>query len=133
MLGPTTHEPRDATENGAFLDLAPRVKPPKIVIADDHGILLEGLKKILEPEFEVVAMVRDGHALIRAVETLRPDVAVAGIAMPVLNGIEALAQAEKLGDRHEICISDGKLRRRPGDASHAAWGLLLCPEAVRLG
>ena len=56
---------------------------PRIVIADDHGILLEGLKRILEPEFEVIAMVRDGHALIRAVEALRPEVAVAGIGMPI--------------------------------------------------
>lgn len=70
---------------------------PRIVIADDHGILLEGLKKILEPEFEVVAMVRDGHALIRAVETLRPDVAVAGVSMPLLTGIEALRKLKSAG------------------------------------
>jgi DNA-binding NarL/FixJ family response regulator len=77
--------------------VAPAVGPQRIVLADDHGILLEGLKKLLEPEFEVVAMVRDGHALIRAVETLRPDLAVAGIVMPSLNGIEALRKLRSDG------------------------------------
>ncbi len=73
------------------------VRPQRIVLADDHGILLEGLKRILEPEFEVVAMVRDGHSLIRAVEMLRPDVAIAGVSMPLLNGIEALRKLRSDG------------------------------------
>lgn len=77
--------------------IAEDVRPQRIVLADEHGILLEGLKKLLEPEFEVVAMVRDGHALIRAVETLRPDVAVAGVIMPMLNGIEALRKLRSDG------------------------------------
>lgn len=73
------------------------MKRPTIAIADDHSIMLEGLKKILEPEFEVIAMVRDGHALIKAVELLKPDVAVAAILMPLLTGVEALRKLRDTG------------------------------------
>lgn len=70
---------------------------PTIAIADDHSIFLEGLKKILEPEFEVVAMCHDGHALIKAVQVLKPDVAVTGTLMPQLTGIEALRKLRDTG------------------------------------
>jgi DNA-binding NarL/FixJ family response regulator len=79
------------------LTVPPGTKPPRIVIADEHRVLLEGLKQILEPTFEVVAMVHDGHALIRAVEALQPDVAMSGIMMPMLNGIEALRKLRSSG------------------------------------
>ncbi len=71
-------------------ETVPAISRPRVAIADDHGILLDGLRRILEPQFEVVAMVRDGHALIRAVESLQPELVIAGTMMPKLNGIEAL-------------------------------------------
>jgi DNA-binding NarL/FixJ family response regulator len=68
---------------------------PRVLIADDHKIVVEGLKKLLEPEFEVAGTVQDGRALVKAAEELRPDVIVADISMPGLNGIEAVRQIKK--------------------------------------
>jgi len=71
------------------------VKRPRVLIADDHRIVAEGLRGLLEPEFELVGVVEDGRALLGAAETLRPDVIVADISMPLLNGIEAVRQIKK--------------------------------------
>ncbi|UCD35686.1 MAG: response regulator transcription factor [Nitrospiraceae bacterium] len=68
---------------------------PRILLADDHRIVAEGLRSLLEPEFEVVRIVEDGRALVDAAEKLRPDVIVADISMPLLNGIEAVRQIKK--------------------------------------
>jgi DNA-binding NarL/FixJ family response regulator len=68
------------------------VKKPRILLADDHKIVLEGLRNILEPEFELVGTVEDGRALVAQATQLRPDVIVVDISMPRLNGIEAVRQ-----------------------------------------
>src|SRR6516225_132852 len=65
---------------------------PRILIADDHRILAEGLRGLLEPEFEVVGAVADGRELVAAAKEHRPDVIVADVTMPSLNGIEAAGQ-----------------------------------------
>ena len=62
---------------------------PRVVLADHHAIVLEGLRLILEENFEIVAAVRDGNALVNAVQTLAPDVVVAEVSLPLLDGIEA--------------------------------------------
>lgn len=67
---------------------------PRIVLADDHTILLDGLRRILEPEFAVVGVATDGRQLIRTIEELKPDLAVADISMPLLNGLDALRQCK---------------------------------------
>jgi len=64
---------------------------PRILLADDHRIVAEGLKSLLAPEFDLVGVVEDGNALVEAARRLRPDVIVADITMPNLNGIDALA------------------------------------------
>ena len=61
-------------------------------MADDHPEIVEDLRALVEPEFEVVATVGDGHALVVAAQTLTPDVIVTDIAMPGLNGITAAAR-----------------------------------------
>lgn len=61
----------------------------RIVLADDHTILLEAFKALLEPEFEVVAMVTDGRALLAECSRLNPDVVLVDISMPLLNGLDA--------------------------------------------
>lgn len=71
------------------------MKRPRIVIADDHKIVIEGLRSILEPEFDVVSTVEDGRALLGASKKFRPDVIVTDISMPMLNGIEAVRQIKK--------------------------------------
>ena len=68
---------------------------PRVLLADDHRLVAEGLKSLLSAEFELVGVVEDGRALIEAARKLRPDVIVADITMPHLNGIDALAQLKQ--------------------------------------
>ena len=72
------------------------MKRTRILLADDHKIVLEGLKRLLEPEFDLVGTVEDGRALVSQAEQLRPDVIVVDISMPLLNGIEAICQIKKI-------------------------------------
>ena len=67
----------------------------RVLLADPHQIMMEGLHTILEPMCEVVGAVTDGVALIDAVERLRPDVVVAELLLPLLNGIDAIRQLQK--------------------------------------
>lgn len=71
-------------------------KLPRVILADDHTILSEAFRKLLEPHFEVVAAVADGHALIEVAPTLKPDVVVLDITMPLLNGLEAGRRLKQL-------------------------------------
>lgn len=68
---------------------------PRVLLADDHRMVAEGLKTLLSPDFDLVGMVEDGAALVEAARVLRPDVIVADIGMPRLNGFEALAELRK--------------------------------------
>jgi DNA-binding NarL/FixJ family response regulator len=68
---------------------------PRVLLADDHRLVAEGLKSLLSADFELVGLVEDGRALLEAARTLRPDVIVADITMPLLNGIEALVQLKQ--------------------------------------
>ena len=62
---------------------------PRILLADDHTLLAEAFKLVLETEFDVVGTVGDGHSLLRAVQTLRPDVVLLDLFMPYMDGLEA--------------------------------------------
>ena len=72
-----------------------------VILADDHRIMAEGLAKLLEPDFEVLEVVENGRELVQQAKRLRPDLIVADISMPELNGIDALIQlkAAKLPSR----------------------------------
>jgi len=72
-----------------------RLLRPRVLLADDHRLVAEGLKSLLSPEFELLEVVEDGRALVAAAKKLRPDVIVADITMPHLNGIDALTQLKK--------------------------------------
>lgn len=75
----------------------------KILIADDHPMVLDGLKKLLEErDGEVIGTVEDGQALVEATRLLRPDVILVDISMPMLNGLEAARQIKKLVPRTKI-------------------------------
>lgn len=68
----------------------------RLVIADDHTLLAEACKRILEPEFEVVAVVNNGRALLEVGAQIKPDVALVDIAMPRLNGLDAAEELRRL-------------------------------------
>jgi DNA-binding NarL/FixJ family response regulator len=68
----------------------------RILIADDHNLVAELCKKLLETEFDVVGTVGDGRALVRAAGELKPDVVVVDVAMPILNGLDAGRQVKQM-------------------------------------
>jgi len=68
---------------------------PRILLADDHRLVAEALKALLSANFELLGIVEDGRALLKAARELHPDVIVADVAMPGLNGIDALIQMKK--------------------------------------
>ncbi len=69
---------------------------PKVMIADDHTLVAEACKKLLEAEYEVVATVSDGRALVRIAATLKPQVIIVDVGMPLLNGLDAGQQVKQL-------------------------------------
>lgn len=68
------------------------MRRPRVLLADDHQMLLDALKGVLEPRCEVVGMVGDGRSLLEAAAKLQPDIIVVDIAMPQLNGLDAARQ-----------------------------------------
>ena len=69
---------------------------PRVILADDHTLLLEAFEKLLSAECDVVARVADGRALVDAVREHRPDVVVLDLAMPLLNGLDAARQIKQM-------------------------------------
>lgn len=65
---------------------------PRVVIADEHLLVAEACKRLLDEQFEVVALVREGRTLLQAVADLHPDVVISAVAMPFLNGLDACEQ-----------------------------------------
>jgi DNA-binding NarL/FixJ family response regulator len=73
-----------------------------ILLADDHSMICEGLKKMLEPEFEVIGCVKDGHALVKTATELKPDLVLVDVGMPVLNGLDAVRELKKIVPRVKV-------------------------------
>jgi DNA-binding NarL/FixJ family response regulator len=80
------------------------MRKPSVLLADDHLIVAEGLRGLLTPHFDLVGIVGDGLELIESAESLRPDVIVADITMPSLNGIEAARRLTAAGSRSRVII-----------------------------
>lgn len=75
---------------------------PRVLLADDHRLVAEGVKSLLAADFELVGVVEDGRALVAAARTLQPDVIVADISMPHLNGLDALAHLRQDNPRVRV-------------------------------
>ena len=92
-FAPATAYPRDMLEQTlpteALEEGISKQPRPRVVLADDHTLVAEACKKLLEREFDVVGIVADGRALLRANAVLKPDVIVSDIAMQSLNGLDA--------------------------------------------
>jgi DNA-binding NarL/FixJ family response regulator len=100
---------------------------PRVLLADDHLIVAEALKSLLAQEFDLVGVVEDGRALVEAAGKLRPDVIVADVTMPHLNGIDALIQLRQSGDRVPVVFltmhRDVSFARRALDAGASGFVL----------
>jgi DNA-binding NarL/FixJ family response regulator len=116
------------------------MKRSRILLADDHAMVVEGLVSILKSDFELVGTVSDGRELVASAEELVPDVIVADISMPSLNGLEAARQLKQSGNRAKIIFltmhADADLAKeafRSGASGyvlkHSAGGELI--EAIR--
>jgi len=78
------------------------MKVLRVLLADDHAIVLEGLRHILEPEFEIVGEVADGRALVSVALIFRPEIIITAISLPRLNGIEAAREIRKINRKVKI-------------------------------
>jgi len=100
---------------------------PRVLLADDHLVVAQALQSLLSPEFDLVDVVADGRALVEAAVRLRPDVIVADVSMPQLNGIEALVQLRQGGDRVPVVFltmhRDATFARRALDAGASGFVL----------
>ena len=100
---------------------------PRVLLADDHLMVAEALKSLLTPEFDLVGVVEDGRAMVEAAATLRPDVIVADVTMPHLNGIDALIRLRQGGDQTPVVFltmhRDVSFARRALDAGASGFVL----------
>ena len=71
------------------------MKRARVILADDHTLLLEAFQKLLADEYEVVAIVSDGRALVEQATALKPDIAIVDVSMPLLNGLDAGRQLKE--------------------------------------
>lgn len=78
-----------------FLEAEHMVNVPRAVLADDHKLVAKALSKLIAPQFEVVAIASDGYELLEFATSLKPDVIVVDVAMPLLNGWRRGANSKK--------------------------------------
>ena len=77
---------------------------PRVLLADDHSMVIAGLSRMLEPEFELAGTAENGQVLLELAAGSRPDVIVVDISMPLLNGIEAIRQLKKAGSNAKVIV-----------------------------
>jgi DNA-binding NarL/FixJ family response regulator len=77
---------------------------PRILLADDHTLVVEGFRKLLEPEFDIVGVASDGRALLAAALQDKPDVIILDIGMPFLSGIDAGRELKRLVPRTRLIV-----------------------------
>src|SRR5271154_6951193 len=77
---------------------------PRILIADDHLMVAEAFKTLLEPEYQVIKLVADGRSLLSAAVELKPDIVLLDLNMPLLNGLDAGQQLKKLLPKTKLIV-----------------------------
>lgn len=77
---------------------------PRVLIADDHTLVVEAFKKLLEAEVEIVGAVADGRGLLAAARDLKPDVILIDLGMPMLNGMDAGRKLKRLLPRSKLIV-----------------------------
>jgi DNA-binding NarL/FixJ family response regulator len=77
---------------------------PRVIIADDHALVGEGIRRLLQTDFDVVDCVRDGAALVESAERNQPDVVVTDLSMPGIDGLDAIRQLRKRGNRASAIV-----------------------------
>ena len=106
------------------LPFASDVKPrPRLMIADDHVLLLDGMKRLLEKDFDLIGTATDGYAAVALAEQLRPDVALIDIGLPLLNGLEAARQIRRALPQTKIVFVTMQIERIYVEEAFRAGGL----------
>ena len=90
---------------------------PRVLLADDHQIVAQGLKSMLSAEFDLAGVVTDGASMVAAARELRPDVIVADVSMPAMNGLDALEAIRQEGMSMPIVFLT--MHNQPGYARRA--------------
>ena len=80
------------------------MKKARVLLADSHKLMLEASRYLLEPTFEIVGTVNDTISLLEAAETLKPDVAVVDLSMPVSNGVNAVRQLKNRNAELKVIV-----------------------------
>ena len=86
---PSKQTPRNRTAATVSANAVEEMERPTILMADDESAVVDRVRRLLESQFQVVETVSDGQALLAAADRLKPDIILADISMPVLNGFEA--------------------------------------------
>ena len=89
----------------------------RILLADDHTMVMEALQKLLEPEFEIVGTASDGRQLLELAQQTKPDVILLDLGMPLLNGFDAGRQLKRRFPSTKIVVVT---MSEDGDTAHAA-------------
>ncbi len=80
------------------------MKKPRILIADDHPMILAALRNLLGEHGEVVGTVTDGQALVKAAQWLKPDIIISDISMPKLNGLDAIRALQICAPQSKVIV-----------------------------
>jgi len=100
---------------------------PRILLADDHALVLEGFRRILQERYELVGTAGDGYALLSAAKTVQPEIVIVDVSMPMLNGIDAAVQLKKICPAAKIIIvtmhADAEYVRSAFEAGASAYVL----------
>lgn len=104
---------------------------PTILIADDHGMVIDGLREVLKDEYDVIGSVTDGRSVLPEVRRLNPSLVIIDISMPLLNGLDCCRQLKESGCSSKILIltmhADATLTREALEAGASGYVLKSSP------